>query len=58
MSDRNRHIDQHVGNLLSGFIDGELTQQQRQLVTLHCDNCDECRENLAGLRELRERVGT
>lgn len=58
MSDRNRHIDQHVGDLLSGFIDGELTQQQRQLVTLHCDNCDECRENLAGLRELRERVGT
>ena len=58
MSDRNRHIDQHVGDLLSGFIDGELTQQQRQLVTLHCENCDECRENLAGLRELRERVGT
>jgi len=58
MSDRNRHIDQHVGDLLSGFIDGELTQQQRQLVTLHCDNCDECRENLAGLSELRERVGT
>jgi predicted anti-sigma-YlaC factor YlaD len=47
-----------VGDLLSGFIDGELTQQQRQLVTLHCENCDECRENLAGLRELRERVGT
>jgi hypothetical protein len=47
-----------VGDLLSGFIDGELTQQQRQLVTLHCDNCDECRENLAGLSELRERVGT
>ena len=58
MPDRNRNIDQHVGDLLSGFIDGELTQQQRQLVTLHCDNCDECRENLAGLRELRERVGT
>jgi hypothetical protein len=58
MPDRNRNIDQHVGDLLSGFIDGELTQQQRQLVTLHCETCDECRENLASLRELRERVGS
>jgi hypothetical protein len=58
MADRNRNTDQHVGDLLSGFIDGELTQQQRQLVTLHCEDCKACRENLAGLRELRERVGT
>lgn len=57
MPDRNRHIEQHVGDLLSGFIDGELTQQQRQMVKLHCDDCEECRDNLASLRELRERVG-
>ncbi len=52
-----RNIDDHVGELLSGYVDGELTQQQRQLVALHCDGCDECRENLTSLRELRERVG-
>ena len=48
---------QHVGALLSGFVDGELTQQQRQFVTLHCEECSECQDHLARLRELRERVG-
>ena len=52
-----QHIDEHVGELLSGFVDGELTQQERQLVSLHCDECVECRENLADLRALRERIG-
>jgi hypothetical protein len=56
MIDVNRNVDEHVGELLSGFVDGELTQQQRQLVTLHCDNCSECRKNLDSLRVLRERV--
>ena len=52
-----RHIDEHVGELLSGFVDGELTQQERQLVSLHCDECVECQDNLADLRALRERIG-
>lgn len=57
MVNETRALDQHVGELLSGFVDGELTQQERQLVTLHCERCDECRENLAELRALRERIG-
>jgi anti-sigma factor RsiW len=48
-----RPVDQHLGELLSGFVDGELTQQERQRVRLHCEECDECRENLANLRALR-----
>jgi Flp pilus assembly protein TadB len=52
-----RLVDQHVGELLSGFVDGELTQQERQRVTLHCDQCGDCRESLAGLRALRGRIG-
>ena len=32
MGNKNHMVDQHVGELLSGFVDGELTQQQRQLV--------------------------
>jgi hypothetical protein len=56
MVNGNRLVDQHVGELLSGFVDGELTQQQRQLVMLHCEKCTECRDNLAGLREIRARV--
>lgn len=50
-------VDEHVNEMLSGFVDGELTQQQRQLVTLHCDQCTECQETLENLRDLRERVG-
>jgi hypothetical protein len=30
MSSRNTTTDKHVGELLSGYIDGELTQQQQQ----------------------------
>ena len=56
MVDDKRFVDKHVGELLSGFVDGELTQQQRQRVTLHCDECSECREHLERLRELRERI--
>jgi Flp pilus assembly protein TadB len=52
-----RLVDQHVGELLSGFVDGELTQQERQRVTLHCDQCGDCRQSLAELRALRERIG-
>jgi len=57
MANEKRFMDKHVGELLSGFVDGELTQQERQLVTLHCEECIECRENLANLRVLRERIG-
>lgn len=57
MSNTNQFADQHVGDQLSGFIDGELTQQQRQFVTLHCEVCADCQENLERLRALRERIG-
>ncbi|MDX2427288.1 MAG: zf-HC2 domain-containing protein [Xanthomonadales bacterium] len=57
MVDGKRNSDSHVGELLSGYVDGELTQQQRQLVSLHCDECDECRDILTRLRELRQSVG-
>ena len=57
MLNGNRNMDDHVGELLSGYIDGELTQQQRQLVSLHCEDCNDCRELLSGLREMREKIG-
>jgi len=56
MVNEKRPVDHHLGELLSGFVDGELTQQERQRVTLHCEVCDECRENLTNLRVLRERI--
>ena len=56
MVTENRTIDEHVDEMLSGFVDGELTQQQRQWVTLHCESCEQCRENLHSLREIRSRI--
>ena len=50
-------IEHHVGEQLSGYIDGELTQQDRQRVERHCEQCDTCREQLNELRDLRERMG-
>ena len=57
MTKQTRQVDQHVGDQLSGFVDGELTQQERQIVSLHCEQCEACRNNLSELRELRERIG-
>ena len=56
MDKQKQFLDQHVGEQLSGYVDGELTQQERQIVTLHCEKCDECRENLLRLRERRQRI--
>ena len=51
------NIEEHVGEMLSGYIDGELTQQDRQRVRVHCERCDECRALLDELTELRARIG-
>ncbi len=49
-------MEQHVGEMLSGYIDGELTQQQRQRVEQHCQQCAECGETLEELKLLKQRV--
>jgi len=48
--------NEHVGEWLSGYIDGELTQQQRQRVEIHCGNCGDCETELNELRTLRRDV--
>jgi anti-sigma factor RsiW len=53
-----KQIDDHVGELLSGYIDGELTQQDRQRVQLHCEKCSACQDELSQVRAIRERVGS
>ena len=52
-----RTIDEHVGALLSGYIDGELTQQECQRVDVHCESCTTCRKELDELRALRTDIG-
>lgn len=56
MKTEQRLIDKHVGELLSGFIDGELTQQEAQRVQLHCEECEQCQAELTQLRSIRESV--
>lgn len=46
----------HVDVLISGYLDGELTQQQRQRVEVHIDGCPQCREQLQQLARVRKRV--
>jgi hypothetical protein len=50
------HTEFHVHELLSGYIDSELTQQDRQRVRLHCEQCRECAEQLEELQALRGKV--
>jgi predicted anti-sigma-YlaC factor YlaD len=47
----------HVEEQLSGYLDGELNQQQRQRVRLHLEDCAECAKLLAELTALRARLG-
>ena len=57
MAGNTHNINDHVGELVSGYIDGELTQQQRQRVELHCESCEACRQELDQLKQLRDDVG-
>ena len=57
MSSDIRDSSNHVDAMLSGYIDGELTQQERQRVEVHCAECADCADTLAELGDLRERVG-
>lgn len=42
---------------LSGFLDNELPQQQRQMVQAHLETCKRCRGELEQLREMQRRAG-
>ncbi len=49
-------VNEHVGDRLSGYLDGELTQQQRQQVDLHLEQCAQFSKLLVDLQELRGRM--
>ncbi|MGI9262454.1 MAG: anti-sigma factor family protein [Woeseiaceae bacterium] len=48
----------HVDELLSGYVDGELTQQESQRVRLHIDQCETCKRELEEIRQVRNNMGT
>ena len=46
-----------IDELLSGYLDGELTHGQRQRVDVHIDGCQRCTTRLAELQAVRTGVG-
>jgi len=44
--------------LISGYLDGELTQRDDQRVRLHLEDCAECRHIADGMRRLKEATMT
>ena len=57
MTTDNKRNDAHVGERLSGYVDGELTQQERQQVELHCGDCEHCSNELKQLQAVRASIG-
>lgn len=49
--------ESHVGELLSGYVDDELTQQDAQRVRLHLDQCTTCNQELEEIKRLRRNIG-
>ncbi len=41
-------------SLLSGYVDGELTQADNQRVRVHLDHCDSCRQLVMEIRQIRQ----
>lgn len=46
-----------VQELLSGYLDQELTQQQSQLVRVHLESCDDCQAVYNDLKTMRDSIG-
>ena len=46
-----------IDERLSGYLDGELTQGDRQKVEVHLESCSKCREAFEEMARLRDAVG-
>ena len=44
--------------LLSGYVDGELTQGDNQRVRVHLENCPTCQSMVSEIRQIREAATT
>ena len=49
---------EHIEALLSGYLDGELTQQDRQRVDVHLDDCASCRQAFEQLQRIQSGLGS
>jgi len=51
-------VHEEVSQILSAFLDDELTQAEYQRVRLHLEDCADCRQTLDELRALHDAVQT
>ncbi|MHC4997014.1 MAG: zf-HC2 domain-containing protein [Planctomycetota bacterium] len=49
---------EHDKQLITGYLDGELTQGDRQRVELQIESCDSCRRTFDDLTQLRDDVAS
>ncbi|TWT81013.1 hypothetical protein CA13_24600 [Planctomycetes bacterium CA13] len=49
---------QQINELISGFIDHELTQQDEQRVRVHLRSCEQCQKTATEMRELQLAVSS
>ncbi|MCP4411466.1 MAG: zf-HC2 domain-containing protein [Gammaproteobacteria bacterium] len=47
-----------VKEKLSGYLDGELTQQKSQLIRVHLESCNECKQLHQELSDLQNKIKT
>jgi anti-sigma factor RsiW len=47
---------QHIGELITGYVDNELTQQQRQRVSVHMERCDSCRSLCEEINAMKDAI--
>ena len=52
-----KHDCQETELLISGYLDGELTQSDRQRVDLILEDCRQCNETHQEMKKFREGVG-
>ena len=56
MKNNNDQSCDYCSELLSGYLDGELTQQQSQKISLHLKTCESCQKMLDELEQLKQLV--
>ena len=53
---KNTNLCEHIGEQLSGFLDGELSQQESQRISVHLSQCDSCSQTYEQLKQIQGAV--
>lgn len=45
-----------INEMISGYVDNELTQQESQYVALHIENCEKCQATVVEINQLKTAI--